>query len=132
MEALTAPFADRIRLSTPVRSIVRHEDHVEVDGERFDEVVLAVHADQALAMLAEPTPLERELLGCFPYQANEAVLHTDRSLLPRRRRAWASWNYHLGHTGPATVTYHMNRLQSLHADREYLVTLNRTEAIDPA
>jgi len=95
--------------------------------------VIAAHADQALAMLADPTDAEREILGAFPYQANEAVLHTDRSLLPRRRRAWASWNYHLAEdaNGPATVTYHMNRLQSLRADREFCVTLNRTAAIDP-
>jgi predicted NAD/FAD-binding protein len=84
-------------------------------------------------MLADPTPAEREILGAFPYQPNEAVLHTDRRLLPRRRRAWASWNYHLGAgDGRASVTYDMNRLQSLAADERYLVTLNRTEAIDPA
>ncbi len=139
VEALTAPFADRIRLSTPVRSIERFEDRVEVtpaggEPETFDEVVIAAHADQALAMLTDSTPAEREILGAFPYQANEAVLHTDRRLLPRRRRAWASWNYHLvaDASGPATVTYHMNRLQSLDADEQYLVTLNHTEAIDPA
>jgi len=138
VEALTAAFADRIRLSTPVRSIERFEDHVEVtpaggEPEVFDEIVIAAHADQALAMLADPTSQEREILGAFPYQANEAVLHTDRRLLPRRRRAWASWNYHLepDATGPATVTYHMNRLQSLDADEDYCVTLNRTGAIDP-
>ena len=100
VEALTAPFADRIRLATPVRAIERFEDRVEVtpaggEPEAFDEVVIAAHADQALAMLADATPAEHEILGAFPYQANEAVLHTDRSLLPRRRRAWASWNYHL-------------------------------------
>jgi uncharacterized protein len=143
VEALTAPFADRIRLLTPVRAIERFPDRVEVtpaggEPECYDEVVIAAHADQALAMLADPTPAEREILGAFPYQANEAVLHTDRRLLPRRRRAWASWNYHLqparsGRVGTAsaTVTYHMNRLQSLDADEDYCVTLNRTEAIDP-
>jgi predicted NAD/FAD-binding protein len=138
VEALIAPFADRIRLSTPVAAIERFEDCVDVTprgGEpvRFDEVVIAAHADQALAMLADPTDAEREILGAFLYQANEAVLHTDRSLLPRRRRAWASWNYHLAEdaSGPATVTYHINRLQSLRADREFCVTLNRTAAIDP-
>ena len=141
VEALTAPFADRIRLSTPVHAIERFEDRVEVtpaggEPESFDEIVIAAHADQALAMLADPAPAEREILGAFPYQANEAVLHTDRRLLPRRRRAWASWNYHLppagSARGPATVTYHMNRLQSLDAREDYCVTLNRTEAIDPA
>ena len=102
--------------------------------ERFDEVVFAVHSDVALRMLADPAPAETEVLGAIPYQRNEAVLHTDASLMPQRRSAWASWNYHLidRPTGRTTVTYHMNRLQSLVADRDYLVTLNLTEAIDPA
>ena len=139
VEALVKPFRARLRLSTPVEAVHRHEDGVTVTPrggrpEHFDEVVLAVHADQALAMLADATELERDLLGAFPYQANEAVLHTDAGMLPRRRRAWASWNYHLldEPRGPATVTYHMNRLQSLRADREFCVTLNRTEAIEPS
>jgi predicted NAD/FAD-binding protein len=139
VEALVGPFRDRLRLSTPVRAVERFEDAVEVtpaggEPERFDEVVLATHADQSLAMLADATALEHEVLGAFGYQANEAVLHTDRGMLPRRRRAWASWNYHLldKPSGPATVTYHMNRLQSLRADRDFCVTLNRSEAIDPA
>lgn len=138
VEALTRPWRDRLRLSTPVTEITRHPDHVavssrECESERFDAVVIATHSDQALALLADPSDHERELLGVIPYQSNEAVLHTDRSLLPRRRRAWASWNYHLdeGVTGRCTVTYHMNRLQSLRADREFCVTLNRTAAIDP-
>jgi len=139
VEALVAPLGDRLRLATPVRAVERFEDGVEVtpqggEPERFDEVVLATHADQSLALLADATALEHEVLGAFAYQANEAVLHTDRRLLPRRRRAWASWNYHLldEPSGPAKVTYHMNRLQSLRADREFCVTLNRTAAIDPA
>ena len=138
VEALTRPWRDRLRLSTPVTEITRHPDHVavssrECEPERFDAVVIATHSDQALALLADPSERERELLGVISYQSNEAVLHTDRSLLPRRRRAWASWNYHLdeGVTGRCTVTYHMNRLQSLRADREFCVTLNRTAAIDP-
>ena len=138
VEALTRPWRDRLRLSTPVTEITRHPDHVavssrECESERFDAVVIATHSDQALALLADPSERERELLGAIPYQSNEAVLHTDRSLLPRRRRAWASWNYHLdaGVAGRCTVTYHMNRLQSLRADREFCVTLNRTAAIDP-
>ena len=138
VEALTRPLRDRLRLSTPVTEITRHSDHVAVssrgcESERFDAVVIATHSDQALALLGDPSERERELLGAIPYQSNEAVLHTDRSLLPRRRRAWASWNYHLdaGVAGRCTVTYHMNRLQSLRADREFCVTLNRTAAIDP-
>ncbi len=140
VEALTAPFGDAIRLRTPVERIVRTDDDVAVtprggEPERFDHVVLAVHADQALAILgADSTARERELLGAFPFAPNEAVLHHDERLLPRRRRAWASWNYHLlsTPTGRPAVTYHMNRLQSLQSDRQWCVTLNRTEAIDPA
>jgi predicted NAD/FAD-binding protein len=144
IEALTRPWRERLRLSTPVTKVARHPSHVVVSArghepERFDAVVIATHSDQALALLADPSERERELLGAIPYQRNEAVLHTDRSLLPRRRRAWASWNYHLGvkaddgapAAGRCTVTYHLNRLQSLRADRELCVTLNRTAAIDP-
>jgi predicted NAD/FAD-binding protein len=134
VEALTAPFAESIRLNTPVRSLTRDDDGVTVDGERFDQVVLATHADQTLGILGDgATARERELLGAFPYAPNEAVLHHDERLLPRRRRAWASWNYHLLSmpTGKPTVTYHMNRLQSLRADRQWCVTLNHTGAIDP-
>jgi predicted NAD/FAD-binding protein len=133
VRALTRPFADRIRLDTPVFAVERFEDRVEVDGEIFDEVVIAAHADQALAMLRDPSPAEREVLGALPYQANEAVLHTDASIMPRRRRAWASWNYHLGAAaGPPWVTYWMNRLQALDCEQQYFVTLNRADAIDPA
>jgi predicted NAD/FAD-binding protein len=139
VDALTRPWRDRLRLSTPVQAVERRDDHVLVkphggEAERFDEVVFATHSDQALAMLADPTDREHEILGAIPYQWNEAVLHTDVRLLPRRRRAWASWNYHLldEPTGRTTVTYHMNRLQRLRADRELCVTLNRTGAIDPA
>jgi predicted NAD/FAD-binding protein len=133
VDALVAPFADRIRISTPVRSIRRTADAVELDAERFDAVVIATHSDQALAMLADPTASELAVLGAIPYQANEAVLHTDRRLLPRRRRAWASWNFHLEHVprGRTTVTYHMNRLQSLRSRTELCVTLNRSDEIDP-
>ena len=138
VEALLRSFTGRLRLRTPVQSIRRAHDHVLIaprggDPEPFDEVVLATHSDQALALLTDASDSERRLLGAIPYQSNEAVLHTDTALLPRRRRAWASWNYHLceGPAARATVTYHMNRLQSLRAEREFCVTLNRTEAIDP-
>src|SRR4051794_19079493 len=105
VRALVRPFADRIRLNAPVSAVERPDDRVVVDGEDFDEVVIAAHADQALAMLRDPSPAEREVLGALPYQPNEAVLHTDTSLMPRRRRAWASWNYHLGaESGPPRVT----------------------------
>lgn len=127
---------ERLRLSTPVERIERRDDAVLVTPrgggvELFDHVVVAVHSDQALRLLADPSERESELLGAFPYQRNDVVLHTDRGMLPRRRRAWASWNYHLGEreTGRPTVTYHMNRLQSLDADVEFCVTLNRVEEI---
>ena len=140
VEAISAPWRDRVRLSSPVREIHRHPEGgvvvVTDDGrESFDDVVVATHSDQALSLLAAPTPAEREILGAIPYQPNETVLHTDTSLMPRRRRAWASWNFHLMHGEPAgrtTVTYDMNRLQQLDAPERFLVTLNRTEAIDPA
>jgi predicted NAD/FAD-binding protein len=139
VRALTRPWCDRLRLGTPVHGIARDEAGVLVkprggEAERFDEVVIATHSDQALALLADATDREREILGALHYQHNEAVLHSDVRMLPRRRRARASWNYHLLEQpgDRATVTYHMNRLQSLHADRELCVTLNRTEAIDPA
>ena len=138
VEALTAPFGHRIRLRAPVRAISRADDHVLVsvggaEPMRFDHVVLATHSDQALVLLADASQREREILSAIPYQSNEAVLHTDVRLLPRRRRAWASWNYHLFDEPPArtTVTYHMNRLQSLSAEREFCVTLNQTARIDP-
>ena len=138
VEALTAPWRDRLRLAAPVEAVHRKPDHVLVkargaEAERFDEVVIATHSDQALGLLADATAAEHELLGAIPYQRNEAVLHTDSNLLPRRRRAWASWNYHLleSPTGRTTVTYHMNRLQSLRAEREFCVTLNRSAEIAP-
>jgi predicted NAD/FAD-binding protein len=97
-------------------------------------VVIATHSDQALQMLSEPSPQETRLLGAIPYQRNEAVLHTDSKLLPRRRGARAAWNFHLLREPKpvSTVTYYMNHLQRLTADHDYCVTLNRTEAIDPA
>jgi predicted NAD/FAD-binding protein len=141
MERLIAPFRDRIQQSAPVESVVRHSDSVEIRLTQeevgrtmlFDHVIIAAHSDQALSMLADPSPTEREILGAIPYHDNEAVLHTDASLLPRRKLAWAAWNYHLLPNQPdrAVVTYHMNRLQGLTASHEFCVTLNHTQAIDP-
>ncbi len=138
IEELTRAFSQRIRCSTPVEAVSRGTEGVTLvvrgnEPERFDQVVIATHSDQALAMLADATGAEREILGAIPYQSNEAVLHTDVAMLPRRRRAWASWNYHLlpGASGHAAVTYHMNRLQSLRSRRQFCVTLNRSSEIDP-
>ena len=139
VEAITAPWRDRIRTGAPVRRIERLPDgvRIEADGcesEEFDQVVLATHSDQALTMLADPSEAEREILGAIPYQRNEAVLHTDERLMPRRRAAWSSWNFHLSPepTTGTTVTYWMNHLQRLRTRRQYFVTLNRTDQIDPA
>jgi uncharacterized protein len=139
VEALLARFEGKLLLRTEVRGVLRHREHVEVtpatgEPQRFDEVVLATHSDQALSLLTDASDLEHEVLGAIPYLANEAVLHTDVRMLPRRRRAWASWNYHLLENpgDRTTVTYHMNRLQSLSAERDFCVTLNRTQEIDPA
>jgi predicted NAD/FAD-binding protein len=139
VEALTGPFRDRIRLAAPVRSITRGVDAVEIvsdaaGAERYDHVVVATHSDQALRMLGDATAREHELLGAIRYQPNEAVLHTDSRMLPRRRWARAAWNFHLFREPRplSTVTYYMNHLQRLAADRDFCVTLNRTEAIDPA
>jgi predicted NAD/FAD-binding protein len=134
VEKLVAPFRHRIRLNAPVRSVRRLPWEVGVDNERFDYAFIACHADQALGLLADASPLEREVLGAIRYQENEAVLHTDLALLPRRRRAWAAWNYHVvpGRGGPVALTYNMNILQSLQSRETYCVTLNRAGDIDPA
>jgi uncharacterized protein len=143
VEALSLPFRDRIRLASPVRSISRTPTHVAIaacdaggahDTQLFDQVVIATHSDQALRMLADPSAREARLLGAIPYQHNEAVLHTDSRLLPRRPAARAAWNYHLLREPKpvSTVTYYMNHLQRLRADVDFCVTLNRSEAIDPS
>jgi len=135
---LTAPFASRIRLRTPVRGLRRFASHVVVEtdrgAERFDAAFLACHSDQALALLRDPAAAEREVLGAIRYQENEAVLHTDTRLLPRARRAWAAWNYHVPPVAMDRValTYNMNILQRLKAPETLCVTLNRSNAIDPS
>ncbi len=139
VDALTAPFRERIRLEAPVHSVTRRAGAVQIlaagaPPESYDHVILATHSDQALRMLGDASAREHELLEAIPYQHNEAVLHTDSTLLPRRRAARAAWNFHLLREPKplSTVTYYMNHLQRLTADREFCVTLNRTEAIDPA
>jgi predicted NAD/FAD-binding protein len=135
---LTESFRDKIRLSSPVTSIRRSDDHVTVtargsEPERFDEVIVAAHADQALAILDDATPREKDILGTFRFQENVATLHTDTRLMPKRRRAWACWNATVPRTqtGAVAVTYDMNLLQGLETQDEYLVTLNRPDEVDP-
>jgi predicted NAD/FAD-binding protein len=139
VERLLEQFDGRVFAGAPVRSISRYGQGVTVIAagvgrEDYDAVVVAAHSDQALAMLAEPTAAEREVLGAMRYQANHAVLHTDASLMPKRRRAWASWNFHLDDPAAAqsrqtAVTYWMNNLQRLDADRDYFVSLNLSDRI---
>lgn len=135
---LVAGHRDRIRLNSPVNSVRRLDDGVELHSatggrEKFDFVFIACHSNQALAMLDDATHNERDVLGAIQYQPNEAILHTDDSLMPRRRRTWAAWNYHIpqDRTRHVAVTYNMNILQSLDAEKQYLVTLNADEKINP-
>ncbi|MHC4217606.1 MAG: NAD(P)/FAD-dependent oxidoreductase [Planctomycetota bacterium] len=138
VRSLIRPFRDRIRLSTPVRSVRRLPDRVEVETAargctHFDHVIFACHSDQALRLLGDASILEHDVLGAFPYQRNDAVLHTDASVLPRRRRAWAAWNYHIRaeDRDAVAVTYNMNILQTLRSRHTFCVTLNDDEGIDP-
>ncbi|MDJ0778705.1 MAG: FAD-dependent oxidoreductase [Gammaproteobacteria bacterium] len=139
LEPLTRDFRDAIRVNADIAAVRRRRDAVEIlfgDGrsEIFDQVVFGCHSDQALALLGDATLAERSALEAVPYQSNEVVLHTDESLLPRRRRAWASWNYWLRerYQERAVLTYDMNILQGISADTTFCVTLNATETIDEA
>ncbi len=139
IEKLTAPFIDRIYTNLPIAEIERYPDHVKIvtannDDLRYDKVIIATHSDQALKMLKDPSPLERQVLSDIAYQPNEAVLHTDTALLPKRRAVWSAWNYHIhddDNAGNVSLTYNMNILQSLSCDKTYCVTLNNSAAIDP-
>ena len=138
VDAILAPLGKAVRLDDPVTKITRTADEVEIHTargpERFDQLVVATHSDQALALLSDPTPTEREVLGAIRYQPNRATLHTDVRMLPANRKAWASWNYHrvADDPGLATLTYRMRSLQGIESADELLVTLNRDDAIDPA
>jgi predicted NAD/FAD-binding protein len=146
VEALARRFTGQIRLGCAVTGVERHSDGVRITStarpgpEPFDQVILAAHSDQSLALLADPSPEEKELLGAIGYQPNQATLHTDTSLLPPWPRAWAAWNYECG-VGPtrpeagiggsAVVTYDLTRLQRLPGRHRYLVSLNSDHRIDP-
>lgn len=131
VEALVAGHRERIRTRSAVTAVTRHAHGVTIatrdsDPQTFDAVFLGCHSDQALALLTDASRLEREVLGALRYRANDAVLHTDARLLPRCRRAWASWNYRITADDElgALVTYHMNTLQRLDAPVDFCVTLN--------
>lgn len=137
---LTEGFADRIHLNSPVTGVRRSSDGVtvEVNGicERFDQVIFACHSDQAMRLITDITAEERDVLQDMAYQANEVVLHTDDSLLPENKKAWASWNYRLEGGSqeqqrlPA-LTYNMNILQHIDSEQTFCVTLNSTDKIHP-
>lgn len=137
LRPLCQRFEERIYTGCPVTRINRQAGQVILetsDGRQlpFDQVVIATHSDQALALLAEPSQAEREILGALPYQSNDVVLHTDTRLLPRNRKTWSSWNYSLGDDQDrAVVTYNMNILQGIDAPETFCVTLNNTAAINP-
>ena len=127
---------DQIYLSTPVTEVTRSAGHVSITSTRgtdqYDEVIFACHSDQALRMLGDATDSEKDILGAIPYKMNDVVLHTDEKILPKRRLAWAAWNYHLGSgdQDSVAVTYYMNRLQNFDdAPVDFCVTLNNTAAI---
>ena len=137
VDAITKGYRQAIRLDTAVNSISRSDTGVivktSVDEETFDYVFIACHSDQALSLLANPKKLEREILGAITYQKNDAVLHTDTSLLPKNRRAWAAWNYHRleREQDQVAMTYNMNILQNFSCETQFCVTLNNTSAVDP-
>ena len=137
VRAMRARWQVQERLNCPAQTVRRAAGRVQVASrvgtESFDQVVLACHSDEALALLADATDRERQILGAMAYQDNEVVLHTDASLLPRNRKAWAAWNAYLPATPTqaCTVSYCMNLLQGLATSEPLVVTLNRTHAIDP-
>ena len=152
VEALSEPFKQHIKLNTPIASVQRANNCVHIkpkngDAQSFDYVFFACHSDEALSLLGDDaTAIEREILSAIPYQENTIYLHHDASLLPKRKLAWAAWNYHVTEkpkkesqetsmlpvTNKVQVTYNMNILQNLSSKEPILVTLNHTDLINPA
>ena len=138
VKKMTASFTDRIMVSTPVKRVKRNDSIEIIAGSpqhmtRFDAVVFACHSDQALALLADPSYAENEILRAITYQKNDVLLHTDHSVLPTRRKAWSSWNYQLDSDPerPVALTYNMNILQGLESSVTFCVTLNDPQAVSP-
>ena len=135
---ITIGFEDKIHLSTPVKKVSRVEDGVEIvipkkdKALKFDSVIFATHSNQALDILDDPSEAEKDILGSIPYQKNNILLHTDSSVLPRRKLAWASWNYQLDSdpNSPVILTYNMNILQTIEANKTFCVTLNDSDSVD--
>jgi len=135
---LCKPFAQNIHLDANIKTIERTNKGVNIhfnnaQEQYFDEVVIACHSDQALALLSDASENEKKILSAMPYKANSVVLHTDINMLPKREKAWASWNYQLNdnRTANANVTYNMNILQGIKAEHTFCVTLNQKQAIQP-
>jgi hypothetical protein len=133
---LTQSIQD-IRLNSAVASVTRHDGHVDITSnnkiESFDEVIFACHSNQVLALLTDPSTSESQVLGAMKYRNNDVVLHTDKSLLPTHKKAYASWNYCIDPQVDElpTLTYNMNILQGLKTEQDLCVTLNQTKRIDP-
>jgi predicted NAD/FAD-binding protein len=141
VQAFLKAFPGTVRIGVPVGQIRREASgcRLTVDGGEeleFDKVIIAAHADEALSLLADPSPEERAALGAWRYSRNHVVLHTDQRLMPRSRRVWAAWNYYrpagAAASAPVAITYYMNRLQRLETTTDYFVSLNQRAAIDPA
>ena len=131
-------FENKINLSTPVKTVARKNEGIEIqlakkeETLKFDSVIFATHSDQALEILENPTDTEKDILSSIPYQKNEVLLHTDSSVLPRRKLSWASWNYQLDSDPalPVVLTYNMNILQSINCKETLCVTLNDHNSVD--
>ena len=138
LEPLVKSFKEKIKLNSPVAQVIRDNDDVIVVSngiaEHFDEVVFACHSDQALAILGDASESEKLILGAIAYQKNSVVLHTDITLLPKRRSTWSSWNYLLTNDkqSPPILTYAMNILQGINSEEQFCVTLNAKDRINPA
>ena len=136
VKKIIKPFEKNIFLNCKVNSIIRKNNQVKIKfdkGEKiFDHVIIATHSDQALNLLSDPTDDENKILGAIKYQKNIALIHTDQSILPRRKIAWSSWNYLLNESQDdfVTLTYNMNILQTLKSKKVYCVTINNTTSID--
>jgi predicted NAD/FAD-binding protein len=141
VKAFRSQFSGELLENAPVRTVLRNANGITIqfrqgDSRSFDRVVMAAHADESLALLGDATDDEQRLLSAWSYHTNPTVLHTDASVLPPDRRLWASWNYQRKSTAsplsPVPITYYMNRLQGLKCKRDYFVTLNANDSIDPA
>lgn len=137
VKKLTADFVDRIKVNTPIEAVTRYQDKVMVKPhggieEKFDWVFFACHSDEALKLIKSPSPHEKKVLKAIPYSDNEVVLHYDDDFMPKRKLAWAAWNYHINHSdiSPVSLTYNMNILQNLKTQAPILVTLNPQKKIN--